>query len=88
MTEVLKKLAEKYLACQSNLVTEKEKLTCHPAYLVVYLVHILACLEDFPPDDSLDEGAYAELSRCIFYVTHCDLVNLVQFEAHVVQVSF
>ncbi|KAJ1703217.1 hypothetical protein LUZ63_002996 [Rhynchospora breviuscula] len=62
MTEVLKKLGEKYLNIESNMAKEEEKLTNHPAYIVVYLVHILAHLEDFPPDDSLDEGAYAELS--------------------------
>ncbi|KAF3331980.1 sister chromatid cohesion protein PDS5 A [Carex littledalei] len=62
MTEVLKKLGEKYLTSQRNLATEKEKLTNHPAYIVVYLVHVLAHLEDFPSDDSLDEGAYVEFS--------------------------
>ncbi|XP_078181537.1 ARM repeat superfamily protein [Carex rostrata] len=62
MTEVLKKLGEKYLTSQRNSATEKEKLTNHPAYIVVYLVHVLVHLEDFPSDDSLDEGAYAEFS--------------------------
>lgn len=71
MTEVLKKLGEKYLTYQSNLATEKEKLTNHPAYIVVYLVHVLVHSEDFPPDDSLDEGAYAELSRYLFIISFC-----------------
>lgn len=91
MTEVLKKLGEKYLTSQRNSATEKEKLTNHPAYIVVYLVHVLAHLEDFPSDDSLDEGAYAEFSRYLFififfhfvYFVTFSSFSIVQFEVHV-----
>lgn len=38
-------------------------ITDYPAYIVVFLIHVLAHSKDFPPEDCKDEQVYAQFCQ-------------------------
>ncbi|XP_050211868.1 sister chromatid cohesion protein PDS5 homolog B [Mercurialis annua] len=63
---------------RQNSAVEGGSLTDYPAYVVVFLIHILAHDTCFPPEDSQDEQEYAHFCRPLFWVVQALLnANLV-----------
>ncbi|KAJ8762889.1 hypothetical protein K2173_023018 [Erythroxylum novogranatense] len=56
-------------ACMGRAsVTERVPITNYPAYIVVFLIHILAHDTDFPPQECHDEQVYAQICSPLFQV--------------------
>lgn len=49
-------------------------ITDYPAYIVVFLIHVLAHSKDFPPEDCKDEQVYAQFCHPLFSMLQA-LVN-------------
>ncbi|XP_052189555.1 sister chromatid cohesion protein PDS5 homolog B isoform X2 [Diospyros lotus] len=65
MAEFIREYSRKFRICQAP--NKQLGVTEHPAYIVVFLIHVLAHHSDFPPGDCEDEEIYSQfLSPLVF----------------------
>ncbi|XP_073000395.1 sister chromatid cohesion protein PDS5 homolog B isoform X2 [Typha latifolia] len=84
LTEFLKEHSRKFLVHQVTQDTsgqDKDKMTYHPAYIVVFLIHILAHAREFPSENCQDIVVYAEFCRPLIVILQA-LANLDNFNSN------
>lgn len=65
MGEFIKEYSREARTCQTY-AKQGGSLTDYPAYIVVFLIHILAHDTGFPSSGCQDEQEYARFCRCVF----------------------
>ncbi|OAY80665.1 Sister chromatid cohesion protein PDS B, partial [Ananas comosus] len=75
LSEFLEESSRKFLTHHNTLEQKKDAITNHPAYIMVFLIHVLAYDPKFPLENCKEEDVYAEFCSPLIVILR-ELLNL------------